>query len=106
MGSAGNDRYVGGRGVDIAGFTAATEPLEVSLAEGRATGEGGDRLKQIEAVVGGTANDRVIGSAGKNTLAGGPGDDFLDGRAGEDSLNGNDGTDTCRNGERLVSCES
>jgi len=96
LGGAGNDTLVydandtrvdGGSGWDI---------LDASLETGSVTIDLGDskRYKNIEAVLGGTANDRLIGTSAANYLAGGNGDDTLDGGKGADTLVGGLGNDT------------
>ena len=129
-GEAGDDTIRGlplGRGgFDFTSYRSATQSVQVDLAAGTATGEGTDRLFNIDAVGGSRFDDTLVGNAGSNFLeglggndningAGNPGDldspstieslrfDFMTGDAGDDTLTGGDGLnvagyDTAENG--------
>jgi Ca2+-binding RTX toxin-like protein len=121
-GGPGDDKLIGGPGLDIASFTASATAVTVSLAAGRATGEGTDRLLSIanvfgsdfadvitgddlaNRIVGGGGNDRISGRAGNDILVGSIGDDHLNGGDGTDTLRGGPGSDTCVSGPVYVSC--
>jgi len=92
---AGNDRYVGGAGVDTIRYSSAVMPIRVDLAAGQAsgTGIGTDSIAQVENVIGGQGSDTLIGNAAANQLSGGAGSDTLDGGAGADRLIGDAGND-------------
>ena len=103
-GGAGADMLDGGAGVDWASYVLAAEGVTVSLATGTGTGgqADGDRLIDIENLLGGEGDDRLSGDAqanqidgrgGNDTLTGGAGDDELTGGAGADVLNGGAGVD-------------
>jgi Ca2+-binding RTX toxin-like protein len=111
FGLDGNDRLVGGAGADIlfgynitsvsdigvdtADYSSSTAGVTVDLISG--TGRGGDaegdRLFQIENLIGSSLADRLTAGTGANTLTGGTGDDALHGGAEADALDGGDGVD-------------
>ncbi|MBI4259050.1 MAG: hypothetical protein HY658_00655 [Actinobacteria bacterium] len=117
LGQAGKDGYRGGGGFDYADFELAGRAVTANLTTGKATGEGRDTLKGIEALFGSRFGDLLIGNAAPNVLFGWNGADDLRGRAGNDhldggrhgdSLNGGPGFDVCLQGPGtgpLVSCE-
>ncbi|MBZ8141341.1 hypothetical protein CLD22_15730 [Rubrivivax gelatinosus] len=95
-GRGGADTLVGGTGTDTASYAGSAAAVSVSLGTG--TGQGGDaagdRLQEIENLVGSGGDDLLIGDTSDNRLAGGAGDDELEGGAGADALSGGDGRDT------------
>lgn len=93
LGGAGNDRLGGGGGQDSADYSTAPDAIAVDLAAGTATGDGNDRLNNIEQVYGSPFADTLLGDAGANALSGAGGDDRLEGREGSDWLAGNAGND-------------
>ena len=106
-GGAGNDTLVGGAGVDCANYEAVTAALSVNLATGTATGDGTDRLVDIENVCAGSGNDTLTGSTGANDLEGGVGNDFIDAASGNDTLLGGLGNDALLGGagnDTLTGC--
>lgn len=122
----GNDAIAGHGGVDTVAFTSPTgrSGVEVDLSNNIATGEGIDRLNDIENINGTFRNDVIygdeepnsfFGSLGDDTLSGGSGDDvmigwdgndILDGGTDIDALDGGSGDDRCANGETETSCET
>ena len=93
----GADRMNGGEGNDYADYGTRTAPLTLSLDGVANDGEAleGDNLGlDVEALIGGSGNDRLTGSAEANSLWGQDGDDTIDGRLGSDWLNGGAGFDT------------
>jgi Ca2+-binding RTX toxin-like protein len=80
----GNDRYRGGAGFDRVTYASAALGVFVDLAAGTATGAeiGSDTLSEIEAVTGGSGDDRIGGNAANNALDGAAGNDtaFFSGR--------------------------
>src|SRR5204862_5878116 len=51
-GGSGGDRLNGGHGADLATFDDATGPVRVFLSDGRASGEGAERVSGVENVRG------------------------------------------------------
>jgi Ca2+-binding RTX toxin-like protein len=110
---AGDDSIDGGAGTeDLVDYLVASA-VHVDLGQGTATGDGTDRLVNVEAVSGSGHDDEIIGDAkanslsgydGNDRLSGGAGPDFLDGGVGSNALMGGPGNDYCR--QRGLSCES
>ena len=106
-GGAGADTIDGGAGSDTVSYAAAflrekgtpKDPLkgvEVHL-DGTVSHGGdaeGDKLTNVEHVLGSDRNDALYGAASADTLDGGKGDDLLVGGGGADVLKGGEGTDT------------
>ncbi len=104
-GGAGADTVDGDSGEDTASYAGSGAGVNVSLATGRGQGGDaeGDRLVEIEHLVGSGFDDtltgdargnRLAGGAGADTLSGGAGDDVLEGGVGADRLDGGAGEDT------------
>ncbi|MFE8583487.1 cadherin domain-containing protein [Sphingomonas sp. NCPPB 2930] len=94
VGGLGADVLDGGDGFDTADYSDASAGVNVYLDGRASTGEAmGDRLINIERVLGGRYDDLLVGNAGANDLAGGGGDDVLVGGAGADTLEGGAGED-------------
>jgi len=80
-GGYGWDVLDGGRGGDTVSFASAVRSnhegggVRVSLRAGRATGDGRDRLRRFENVVGSALDDVLIGKGRRGRLHGGPGED-------------------------------
>ena len=87
-GGAGADTMSGGEGRDTLDYSASSEGVYVSLADGKADGGDatGDRFEGFENVTGSRGDDKLIGDKGDNVLAGGAGADYLDGGEGTDTL--------------------
>ncbi|MEO0387042.1 MAG: hypothetical protein AAF281_05860, partial [Pseudomonadota bacterium] len=102
FGSAGGDRLDGGSGSDTVRYDndPAAPGVTVNLATGQASGgqAEGDRLFDIENVVGTDQGDGLTGDAGDNSLSGQAGDDALAGGGGQDTLLGGAGADTLQGG--------
>lgn len=98
FGGLGADTIDGGSGIDTLSYARAAYAVMVHLGQG--VGDGGnlsesegDRILNIERVVGSGFDDTLTGGAGNETLAGGAGSDQLNGGAGNDVLIGGDGGD-------------
>ncbi|WP_315900559.1 calcium-binding protein [Maritimibacter alkaliphilus] len=92
-GEAGNDTIDGGAGSDTLRYRNATSGLEVNLLLGTVTGEGTDRVSNIENVDGSDQNDLFIGTSAVNIFSGFAGSDTFIGGAGDDVLSGRQGGD-------------
>ena len=95
-GRAGADTLDGGDGTDTVSYSGSRAGVTVNLLTG--AGERGDaqgdRLSNIENLIGSRYNDALTGDTGNNVLRGGAGDDVLIGGAGADRLQGGTGQDT------------
>ncbi len=91
IGGAGADFMDGGSGQDAVSYAQSDIAVTIDLAnaQGPVIGQGGeaqgDRLEDIEILIGSTADDMLIGDAGQQTLVGGEGADVLIGGAGIDT---------------------
>jgi Ca2+-binding RTX toxin-like protein len=103
----GSDVLAGGAGLDVAGYSQRTLPLQLTAdgltADDGAPGEG-DRIgAAVERLEGGSAPDLIVaspltdaelsGGGGNDRLVGGPGADLLSGGDGDDDLAGGPGDD-------------
>ncbi|WP_433384898.1 calcium-binding protein [Actinoplanes sp. CA-142083] len=134
-GNLGNDRVYGGPGLDDIREDTAVRPgqADADLLSGGGSahdevtyagrnlpvtadadgvsgddGQAGERdtiAADIDAIIGGNADDRLyasatgtalVGGPGNDTLEGGPGNDYLEGAAGRDHLDGRGGDDTLK----------
>ncbi|MCU4179722.1 Ig-like domain-containing protein [Bosea sp. BH3] len=118
VGGLGHNVIDGGAGFDTLDLSAATGPVTVDFAGGKASGSGigTNSFSNIEKLLfgagndvvtggngaenldGGAGNDTLKGGAGNDTLAGGEGDDTLDGGSGDDVVTGGIGNDTIKAG--------
>ena len=100
-GGAGADILDGGDGSDTADYFSSSAAVDISLANGTASGGDaeGDTLTDIENLIGTDFADTLEGNAEDNTLSGGRGDDTLIGGAGDDLLIGGRGGDALVGGE-------
>lgn len=104
FGSAGADIINGSHGFDTVDYSGSPAAISIRLNEvvnGQLTqfaGTGGfaqgDRLVDVEAIVGSAFNDTITGNGLANELAGGDGDDRINGLGGHDRLIGGTGRDT------------
>ena len=97
-GGLGNDSLTGGLGDDLVDYSKSIDALVVDLTLGTATGEGSDKLVQIEDVSAGSAADKITGSAADNELSGGAGNDTVSAGAGNDEVTGGLGNDSLDGG--------
>ncbi|RYG86611.1 MAG: hypothetical protein EON59_09570, partial [Alphaproteobacteria bacterium] len=92
----GNDRFLGGAGIDTVTYAGFGMGVTVNLANSRVTV--GDQqiglVVQTENVVGTDHDDMIIGSSAANLLIGGDGNDTLIGGPNADRLYGGAGNDT------------
>jgi Ca2+-binding RTX toxin-like protein len=111
-GTAGNDRMIGGVGVNyLAGYGgddyiiggdgndrlsggAGNDYIDGGKGDDIISGDDGD-----DTLMGGEGNDHIYGGAGNDSIDGGPGDDYLDGGAGNDTIYGGPGNDTIYGGD-------
>ena len=105
-GDYGWDRMDGGKGKgDIAAFDTAPSPgVRVSLKDGKARGDGRDRLFRFEGIRGSAFSDSLVGDRRANWIDGGPGDDLIRGGAGVDLVFGGQGSDRCPGSLSRESC--
>ena len=100
-GGEGRDQLFGGAGNDTAVYSDSSSSVRVNLATNRGRGgeARGDRLYDIENLVGSAYDDTLIGDAVSNSLEGGAGGDTLHGEDGNDFLLGDIGYDTLIGGD-------
>ena len=94
-GGAGRDKMYGGAGNDTASYETSSAGVRVNLTanRGRDGDAQGDRLYDIENLIGSDHADALIADDIINQLEGGDGDDSLSGRGGNDLLFGDGGDD-------------
>ena len=100
IGSGGADHLDGGAGVDTIDYSESDAGVTVNLAEGAGRGgyAEGDRITDVENVVGSEHPDILTGNDDHNELNGGYGDDELYGGDGNDILKGGPGADRMEGG--------
>ncbi|MGC6536710.1 MAG: calcium-binding protein [Candidatus Puniceispirillaceae bacterium] len=106
FGSYGSDMIDGGSGWDMVAYFYSDKGITITWdrdsEDGYSIGKNGhaegDRLINIEAIMGTSYNDHIEGTDEANSLFGGGGDDHLIGHGGNDLLNGNAGSDTLDGG--------
>jgi Ca2+-binding RTX toxin-like protein len=95
----GDDLVVGSAsGPDYLHFEDATGPISANLLTGIATGQGTDRLVNVDSLFSGDFDDTLIGDNRGNALVGRAGNDTLVGHGGNDSLSGQQGDDLYEGG--------
>ncbi len=99
VGGKGNDAIDGGDGVDTIDYSHVIESgLNVDLSQNFASGEGFDRVENIEKIIATSQDDKLVGDDGDNTFIADEGDDYLDGKEGNDNLVAGGGDDTLKGG--------
>ena len=105
-GGAGADTLDGGNGIDTASYQRSTTKVSIVLDPSlnsiglQSFGDAeGDRLINIENIIGSSFNDFLVADSHNNELHGQNGDDFLSGLVGQDQLYGGNGKDTLRGGD-------
>jgi Ca2+-binding RTX toxin-like protein len=97
-GGAGADIIDGGGGFNTADYSGSSDAVSVNLTTGEGQGGDaeGDRLTNIQKVVGSNYADTLMGDGSDNVLRGGVGADTLEGGAGSDTylFGFGDGADT------------
>ena len=99
IGGPGNDLLDGGGGFD--GAIYGTGPIQASLRDGTAVGEGNDTLRNIEGLEGTPGDDTFVGSDQTNVLDGRSGADVLQGLGGADLLQGDSPIDDTPGNDKL-----
>ena len=100
-GNAGDNRLIGGDGIDTLSYERAGSGVTVSLAVTSTQttgGAGADRSSGFENLTGSAFNDFFTGSSAANVLVGLNGNDMLSGGGGADTLIGGAGNDTLTGG--------
>ncbi|MBO6629674.1 MAG: hypothetical protein JJ939_14760, partial [Alphaproteobacteria bacterium] len=98
-GGVGADRIDGGDGLDVVSYITSSAGVSVTLGEagvetfGQFGDAAGDRLLNVEQLIGSHFSDELTGNSGANILAGESGNDFIEGAAGADTLIGGQGFD-------------
>ncbi|HEX5982637.1 MAG TPA: calcium-binding protein [Solirubrobacterales bacterium] len=105
-GDAGTDSLSGGAGInDIVSYASATRSgVVVSLAAGKAKGDGHDDLSGFEDVVGSPQGDTISGDGTPNRIDGGVGNDALQSGGGGGHAFGGPGSDNCDGFAAQTSC--
>ena len=87
MGGAGADTLNGGSDRDTASYEGSTSGVTVNLLTGQAKGGDaeGDRLIEIENLIGSVHGDTLVGDSGDNVFEGGGGVDIIQGGLGSDT---------------------
>ncbi|MEM8852332.1 MAG: hypothetical protein AAGD34_01450 [Pseudomonadota bacterium] len=103
FGDPGADELHGSDGIDTANYRSSSAGVKVNLALGKGAGgdAAGDRLVDIENVVGSQYKDDLTGDNGANVLTGNGGSDVLSGGHGDDELIGGSGADTLLGGKGI-----
>lgn len=104
MGDEGKDIIDGGDGVDMVDYSnEEKEGVRIDLEKRTAKGgiAEGDKLRNIEGIVGTIFDDLLIGDQENNLLFGGDGNDELRGGDGSDRLSGGSGNNTLDGGSGI-----
>jgi Ca2+-binding RTX toxin-like protein len=98
FGNIGVDTMDGGAGIDTVSYGVVSSAISLTLDGSRLAvvtlgGRAGDRVMNVENVIGSTKGDRIAGDGSVNILRGDAGNDRLDGAGGRDVLFGEAGDD-------------
>ena len=96
-GGAGVSSLAGTAGTDTVTYanSGAGVRVTVNAVTGNEGGDAeGDRLFNVENLIGSSHNDRLFGDGNANTLSGGAGDDKIVAGLGDDTVEGGGGSDT------------
>ena len=86
-GGAGDDYLYGGAGIDTAIYTGGADlTVDLAVSTAQETGQGKDRLIDIENIWSGNGSDRLSGDRFDNTITGNGGDDIITGGGGRDTV--------------------
>ena len=91
IGGTGSDTLDGGSGNNTASYDGSSAAVKIYLDEANANSGGdadGDKLINIQNIIGSAYEDSLQGDASANRIYGGDGDDTLQGGAGADTLDG------------------
>ncbi len=94
----GDDIIDGGDGIDLLDYQNAKNSVSVDLKKGVATGEGSDKISNIENLIGSLHDDTLIGEDGTNIIEGKAGHDNIKGEGGDDTLIGGEDNDKLSGG--------
>jgi hypothetical protein len=97
QGGGGNDTLEGNSGTDTVSYESESG-VNANLGNDTASGNGNDRLPNVENLVGSGSGDVLVGDSSSNTLSGGGGNDSISGGSGADNLNGGAENDTINGG--------
>ncbi|HEX2239708.1 MAG TPA: hypothetical protein VHJ82_00990 [Actinomycetota bacterium] len=105
VGMLGDDTIEGGAGsYDLVDYGPSFLGVDANLDTGVVTGDGNDRLTDIEGLIGSIFDDTLVGDEFTNYLFGGDGDDVISGGDGDDQLTGDVGADAVDGGNGADSC--
>ena len=99
-GGNGDDILRGKDGNDTITYASATTGVTVDLSYiySQNTGQGNDRITNVENIIGSAHGDTLTGSSSDNQFEGGLGNDTISGATGNDTLIGGLGNDTLDGG--------
>jgi Ca2+-binding RTX toxin-like protein len=108
-GGLGSDTIIGGDGNNISSYKTSTSSVNINLGakdgNGIVYGSGGDaqgdRLYEIQGLIGSIYNDNLTGDALVNYLEGNAGNDIIIGNGGSDFIYGGDGNDLIYGGNGI-----
>ena len=95
-GGEGADTIDGGEGIDTVSYWGSKQAVRVNLKTNTHSGGDaqGDRLSNIENIIGSDHDDNLVGDNNDNVINGQRGYDTIDGGGGSDTIDGGKGKDT------------